>query len=279
MKTREKGVRSNSELFFTSPSGRARGLFFYVTCTGEFSYEDGYQLERETYHSFLLLHIKKGTMQVVNEGLSFEAHGGDTVLLNCHSPHSYLALEATDALWFHFEGGNAKAMYEELKGEYGKSIVVRNSVPLIQSLHKIYESYMGKGKKDEAKISAYISRILAEFFTSQREIESDKALLVDRVMNYIEENYQQDLPLEVLAQVAGLSEYYFSRIFKKYTGFTLHEYVLKTRITGAKILLKSTDLSVKEIAFRCGFSNESAFSNTFKKMTKMTAVTFRKTEI
>lgn len=279
MKISEDGIKRNSEMYFNSPSGRARDLFFYVICTGDFHYEKGYHLERDTYHSFLLMHIKKGTMKIQHEDTTYSVGAGETVLINCHQAHSYSALEDTDAIWFHFDGSNSKGIYEELKSEYGSGIVVRNSISIIRNLHKIYEFYRGKGSKDEAILSAYIARILSEFFVSHREPGSDKSLIVKRVVDYIDENFSRDLTVEELSKVAGLSAYYFSRVFKKYTGFTLHEYVVKSRITGAKILLKSTDLTLKEIAFRCGFSNESAFSNSFKKMTMMTAATFRKTGI
>jgi YesN/AraC family two-component response regulator len=213
------------------------------------------------------------------DNISYIAKMGDTVLIDCHKPHSYSSLGNLDTIWFHFDGSNAKAMYDELSYLYNSVIVAKNSSDIVNRIYKIYDIYKTGKKISEAVQSALIARILGEFFTNPGDGSLDKNSIVTKVMNHMEENYDQDITVSELAQIAGLSEYYFSRLFKKQTGYTLHEYMIKTRVTSAKVLLKSTNMSLREIAYQCGFSNESSFSNTFKKITDMTPAVFRNTEI
>lgn len=275
MRSTEKGVLPSSELFFSSPSNQAKSLFFYVTSTGYFMYEDTYVLSRENYNSFLIMHITKGSVRIQQENISYVAKKGDTVLINCHKPHSYSSLGELNALWFHFDGTNACAYYKELSVLHNSVIVSKNSSEIVNGIYKLYNYYKSGKKFSEAIQSAYIARILGEFFVKSWMDASDKEEIVDRVVNYIEENYEQELSISELSKVAGLSEFYFSRLFKKYTGFTIHEYIIKTRVVNAKELLKSTNLSIREIAYQCGFSNESSLCNTFKKVTDMTPGNFR----
>lgn len=279
MQTIWKGVKSSSELFFSSPSNQAKNLFYYVTCTGYFLYEDFYELKRENYNSFLMIHITKGSMKIDYDNISFIANVGDTVLINCHKPHSYSSRGNLDTIWFHFDGLNSQSIYKELQIMYNSIVMTRNVPEIVNLINKIYDIYKSGKKVSEAIQSAYIARILGEFFKNPSVDINDKNNVVDKVIDYIEENYRKNMTIDELAMIAGLSEYYFSRLFKKQTGYTLHEYIIKTRIINAKIFLKSTNMSLREVAYKCGFSNESSFSNTFKKIVSMTPGVFRNTNI
>ena len=69
---------------------------------------------------------------------------------------------------------------------------------------------------------------------------------------------------------------YFSRLFKKETGYSPHEYVIQARVNAAKYFLQSARLSQKDICYSCGFSSESSFCTTFKKATGLTPSQYRK---
>ena len=94
-------------------------------------------------------------------------------------------------------------------------------------------------------------------------------------MTFINEHFKEELSNELLAGKIGISPYHFIRIFKKETGFTPHEYLVRTRIDMAKYLLKNTGLSVKDICYNTGFSCESVFCSSFKKNVGMTPVNYR----
>lgn len=90
---------------------------------------------------------------------------------------------------------------------------------------------------------------------------------------------KEKLTIEKLAAYVNISPFHFSRIFKKETGYSPYEYIIKTRIDKAKTLLKKTKLGIKEIAFEVGFNSEANFSNTFHMNVNMTPKEFRNTPL
>ena len=81
---------------------------------------------------------------------------------------------------------------------------------------------------------------------------------------YISENYADEISLSEISQLAFMEETYFSKKFKKLTGFCFKEYLTQTRIKAAEKLLDETKLTVSEIADRCGFSRSNYFGDSFK---------------
>jgi AraC-like DNA-binding protein len=88
------------------------------------------------------------------------------------------------------------------------------------------------------------------------------------IFQYIETNYEDKLHVELLAGMAGLSRYHFSRLFKELSGRTITEYINLTRINKSEYLLLNTPLTISEIALASGFNDIYYFSRTFKKYKK-----------
>ena len=95
------------------------------------------------------------------------------------------------------------------------------------------------------------------------------------VLELIESDLSEDLPLKVLANAAGLSEYHFLRMFKQSTGYTPHQYVMHQRIERAKTLLQKTDMTITEIAYLLGFSTPAHFTHYFRRKTGLTPTKMR----
>ena len=88
---------------------------------------------------------------------------------------------------------------------------------------------------------------------------------IEKAIKYIKENLTSDLSLEAIANQAGFSPVHFHNVFKASTGKTLHEYVEEQRIKKAANMLITTDYTLAEIAYECGFSSQSYFSYAFKR--------------
>jgi AraC family transcriptional regulator len=96
------------------------------------------------------------------------------------------------------------------------------------------------------------------------------------VVEYIEEHLDAGVTLEQMAAVARLSPYHFARQFKKATGLPPYQYVILRRVERAKQLLQAqTGLSLAEVAALAGFSDQSQFSNHFKRVLGVTPGQFR----
>jgi len=102
-------------------------------------------------------------------------------------------------------------------------------------------------------------------------------LRLNRVMAFVDANLALDLCVPTLATVAGMSPYYFSRVFKQSTGITPHRYVLQRRMEQAKRLLEKKRLSVLHVAHQVGFTDHSQFTRVFHKIVGTTPSVYRKT--
>ena len=89
--------------------------------------------------------------------------------------------------------------------------------------------------------------------------------LVQTCMNNIDFYYNTELSLSWLARQCAVSESHLSTAFRKETGMTVTDYINKTRIRQALILLNTTSLPVGEISSRCGFFDANYFSRVFRK--------------
>jgi AraC family transcriptional regulator len=88
---------------------------------------------------------------------------------------------------------------------------------------------------------------------------------LQRVIDCIEDQPGQDLTLEVLAEQTGFSRHHFAYLFRRTTGETPHQFVLRLRLKRARQLLEASELSLAHIAVACGFADQSYFTRAFKR--------------
>ncbi len=105
--------------------------------------------------------------------------------------------------------------------------------------------------------------------------QSSDSRRVAKINNYIHQNYQDQIRLETLANLVGMTPPAFSRFFKQRTGSNLTEYITEIRLGAAARKLIDTTNSISEICYECGFNNISNFNRLFKKRKKLTPKTFR----
>lgn len=93
---------------------------------------------------------------------------------------------------------------------------------------------------------------------------------IERVIDYISHNLSADLSLEALAAYASFSTIHFHNCFRHSTGKTLRDFVEEKRLGRAIELLGTTNMTLSEIAYECGFSSQAYFSYVFKRRLKRT---------
>lgn len=96
-----------------------------------------------------------------------------------------------------------------------------------------------------------------------------------QVTEYIHEHFTQAIKLEDLASHIGITQFHFSRLFKRSMGMPPHQYVMQQRIEKAKQLLKDTDIPIADIALDCGFSSQSHLGKYFRQLTGITPRKYR----
>jgi AraC family transcriptional regulator len=96
------------------------------------------------------------------------------------------------------------------------------------------------------------------------------------VIEFINAQIDQEIGLAQLAQVAGVSPFYFCREFKRSIGFPPHHYVMQRRVELSKRLLESTKKSITDISAELGFPTPSHFAATFRKLLGLTPTHYRR---
>jgi AraC family transcriptional regulator len=97
-----------------------------------------------------------------------------------------------------------------------------------------------------------------------------------RVLAYIEQHLDESITLEELAHVAEISPNYLIALFRQSMGMTPHRYMIQKRIERAYALLKQKQLTLLEIAQRCGFQDQSQFTTVFRRFAGVTPGCFRR---
>lgn len=86
------------------------------------------------------------------------------------------------------------------------------------------------------------------------------------VLDYIQEHLAEDISLDTLAKVAGLSPFHFARLFKRSVGTAPHQYLIRRRVERARELLLTTQTEIAEIATQVGFCDQSHLTSHFKRV-------------
>ena len=134
----------------------------------------------------------------------------------------------------------------------------------------VYRFPMEIGEKvkelTEASVSSpsvYISLIYRLMYDTLDETD-DGTDTIKKIKQYIKFNYMNDISVIQLSDYFGFERSYFYRMFKKHSGMSVKEYIVKTRMSEAKILLDK-GYSVGNTAYAVGYSDQSNFSKAYKK--------------
>ena len=165
----------------------------------------------------------------------------------------YLA-DVDDSFIRHLGGAIRRELVEESSA--GRMIVETASLTLVARIAQNY----GHDRPDRQRTSEPVA-------TCPERIR--------RAIDYIRQNPQRELTVVELAEVACLSPFHFSRMFKSVTGRTPHAFVSAERLQEARKLLSRTSIPLAEIALSSGFSGQSAFSTAFKRAVGCTPRDYR----
>lgn len=90
--------------------------------------------------------------------------------------------------------------------------------------------------------------------------------IVEKVVNYIEDNIKSEISVDIIAKNIGYSKFYLNRIFSERTGITIYKYLQSRRLTIAAEKLIKTNEPITEIAYEAGYDSQQAFSLAFKQL-------------
>jgi AraC-like DNA-binding protein len=278
MQSVDPGVLPNSSCFSFTPSETANRLYYYPIWIGHYFCNADYFMKRDYFPYLLLVYIRKGEFFVEYRDRRYTARKGDVVLIDCQEPHFYQAANGLEFLYIHFDGVNAHALCQYMMSQYGILFQGDNT----PSIGKLLLQMIEQNEHNQAMTASDSSLLIYQMLillTQRPDSATKEVSPIDLAIQYIRGNVGQKISLQELAQRANLSVYYFSHIFKSQTGYSPLEYVISTRLDTAKVLLKTTTLTVAEIADRVGYSNSGSFTNLFVQKMGCSPKAFRQAPI
>jgi AraC-like DNA-binding protein len=127
---------------------------------------------------------------------------------------------------------------------------------------------------NELSFSSEFKILNAEGFSLETEIKDNDR--INTIFNYVKSNFQEDIPLAVIADMVSMTVPSFCRYFKKITNKTFVQFVNERRLVHASKLLTEKHMSITEVCFECGFNNFSHFNKSFKVFTGQNPSEYRK---
>ena len=262
------------ERYSSTPSEIAQRLYYYAQWAGCFVCNPDFYITRYNYQSFLLLYTFQGRGKLLYRNKEYILKPNSIALINCMEKHTYFPTSENEwsFCFIHFNGNQCPQLYEHIY-EMGEGCLFNANNKIEKNIKDCIQNCRQKNISNEVVISKLLSNILHELLLNMQKAEQDKAALI---CDYIAENYSQPLTTAQLAKTFGFSRCYFSTLFKKYTGTTLHDYLLCYRLDKAKLMLAQNQHTINEIAEKTGFNDTGTFIRAFKKKEKVTPLQYKK---
>ncbi|MBE5957575.1 MAG: AraC family transcriptional regulator [Lachnospiraceae bacterium] len=265
----------NEDIYnFDHSSDNSRGIIFALT---GITYADkNYRIARRNSDVTVIEYIIEGEGTIEVNGNVFHPKKGDTYLLPQGSSHVYYPNPNNPwkKIWINLSG----QLISDCINAYGL-----DTVYLFNNLYTkdLLEEIVNNAKNKVPDLSLSTGKLVYEILYrmnmhNQRHepvINPNARLMKD----YINDHLFEPITLSTLSDLIGMSDQHTIRIFKSTFGSTPYQYILWKKIDYAKLYLKNTNMSVKEISQKLAFTDEFYFSNIFKKKIGISPTDYRTT--
>lgn len=99
--------------------------------------------------------------------------------------------------------------------------------------------------------------------------------LIGDIMSYVDKNYSHDITNNVLGEIFSYHPNYINKLFKEYTGQSIHSYITNVRLEKSALLLTERNMSICEAAFACGFCTQAYYTKRFREKYGITPYKFK----
>ena len=254
-----------------------------------------YSQEQNTIHSHFhdghqLIYVVGGKAKITVSGRQYDAAAGTLVLIGRLESHE-ICDQSSDYSRYTVQISPEIFRYGELLGERLLSVLTnrpeqfRHAVNLSAEpqVEMILKKMVLESREKDPLNSQMLLFLLGQIlvlccraYPEQVPENTRNLKLIQQIQNYIEHNATQKLTLAELAEQFHMSQSYLSHLFKDTTGCSVVAYLSAYRLLMAKRYLAQTDLEIGAVVERCGFSDNSNFSRTFKQATGLSPSQFRK---
>ncbi len=257
-------------------------LPFSARSTGKYREGRGFSYYREGIDAYCFFITVSGAGEVTYRGVTRRMERGAMIFVSSAIPARTVSL--TDDWHFCFVNiaGRYCEQYERLWNEDGFAVIhPRDPSHYLGLLDRISSELSEPYLSGELTVNALITTLLTDALVERHENgePSRRAPLyptwVQEAANLLSERCAEEIRITDLAARFYMEQNSFIRRFKRYIGKTPKEYQMACRMERATVLLSDSDLSLSEIAARCGFASHSFFSKTFKRLYGLTPTEYR----
>lgn len=271
----------DSVRLIVTPSAFAKSALYYVQEIGHFRTFSPYFTEREQLDSYLIIYTVAGKGSLTYRKKTYTLLPNQLFFIDCKEYQHYSTDrgDVWEQLWVHLNGSSVRSYYEQYaaKGDPVLTLPAETSIP--STIRELIRIHRYKSVWSELIASQMLVELLTELLLATRGLEHYASYIpgyITEIMQHLDQNFAEKMSLDKLAKQYAVSKYHLAKEFKRYTGFSPGEYLINTRVTRGKELLKYTDLPVSEIAAEVGIPNVSHFINLFKDRTEHTPLVYRK---
>lgn len=252
-------------------SEKVRELPLYVATVGK-SLPQTHIHRPAGINDYQLLYTESGVGTVRIKEREYDVVEGDLFILPPFTPHEYRRKEGDwNTLWITYNGSAAKACFN-----FSSDI---KKAPNFNAFFKkiLRQQNRGEWRRKTSDLLYGLLLDISECKGICVSEEEQNAPDVGMAVQYIAEHYHETVELSRLAELSGLSEGHFCRVFKQYTHMRPIEYVIHLRVERAKDLItEKPPLPIAEIAKRVGYSSAAYFSKIFREKVGVTPEEYRK---
>lgn len=262
----------------------ARASIAYVQELGDFHCGPEYFTTRENLPSYLIKLCVSGEGELNYDGQRSSIRPGELFWIDCTKPQHYRTAperQSWRVLWVHFTGATCDAYYRMfLSQNEGKNVVRPESDLSIRSaLEALMRLYREGGNTllDDIQASALLIQLMSDCIQAAGASSDGNRLpgyVVD-ARNFINRHYAERVTLDDLARAISINKFYLQKLFKRCIGLSPNEYLIHTRLTRAKQLLRTTANPISQIALDVGIHNIGHFISMFKRYEGITPSAYR----
>ncbi|SHH43365.1 AraC family transcriptional regulator [Clostridium grantii] len=256
-------------------------LPFYISELGFLENQD-HVIRNNTFDKNQILVCSGGKGKLIVNNKEYIISNKNIFLIEKNVPHEYFSISKPWKInWVVFDGTYIPQLLKQLNIENHEVFELSS----IKSIANIFEESLlmlkSNNNKKHIECSILIYTLITKLSYCKRinsayNHKTKKQMTFEKIIIYLEENYDKDISLEDISKALGISTYYICRIFKAYNPVSLITYLNQYRISmSKKILLQNPQSSIKDIGIQTGFKDPSYFSAIFKKVEGISPIEFR----
>lgn len=273
----EKCIVNYCSVFY--PSVFTKNSLIYLQTLADISFGPSHYTQRSNLPSYLIVLTVSGSGILKYDDKTYTLDPGDFFFVDCMEPHSYMATskEGWRYKLAHINGVMLSNFF---------SLFRTNSKYIFRfddndEMYKIFDNLFDKNIEfapgNDLSSHSILTTFISKLAQTLPQFNADNCpVRIKEIQQWIASNIKEDISIDVLSQKFHLSKYHLCRIFKQYTGVTIHKYINSIRMERCIHLLTQTDFTISVISEELGFKNECSLYRMLKNEIDMSPAEYRR---